>query len=166
MSKFKVNFCGEEVELDATRQGDVLHVVHNGTTRVLHLVANEGSTLLLEEVYPNGQRQRLRIYAHATGDKRQVWVNGRQFTYERVRERGGRVAGNEGALAAAIPAVVSQILVQVGDTVSEGDKLILLESMKMVIPIQAPYTGTVTAVHCTVGESVPADVPLIEVVEI
>ncbi|MCA9935954.1 MAG: acetyl-CoA carboxylase biotin carboxyl carrier protein subunit, partial [Anaerolineales bacterium] len=91
------------------------------------------------------------------------WVNGRTFTYERVRERGSGGPGGDGSLAASIPAVVSQILVNVGDTVAEGDKLILLESMKMVIPIVAPYAGVVTAVHCTPGESVQADVPLLSV---
>ncbi|VAW41309.1 hypothetical protein MNBD_CHLOROFLEXI01-3219, partial [hydrothermal vent metagenome] len=57
------------------------------------------------------------------------------------------------------------ILVKVGDTVASGDKLILLESMKMIIPIQAPYDGVVTALNCTKGESVQAGVQLIELDE-
>jgi biotin carboxyl carrier protein len=35
--------------------------------------------------------------------------------------------------------------------------------MKMVIPIQAPHDGRVTAVHCADGDSVPAGEPLVEV---
>jgi biotin carboxyl carrier protein len=90
-----------------------------------------------------------------------LWVNGRHLTAERVRQRGSGSSGDS-SLAAAIPAIVSEILVNVGDQVQDGDKLILLESMKMVIPIQAPYAGIVTAVNCTVSESVQAGVPLIE----
>ena len=117
---------------------------------------------MLELTLPNGQRRRVRVAAHTAGDKRQIWVNGRTFTYERVRERGSGGAGGDGSLAASIPAVVSQVLVSVGDEVAEGDKLILLESMKMVIPIQAPHDGVVTAVHCTAGESVQAGIPLLD----
>jgi biotin carboxyl carrier protein len=65
-------------------------------------------------------------------------------------------------LAASIPAVVSQILVTPGDEVRADDKLILLESMKMVIPIQAPYDGRVRRLNCAVGDSVPAGIPLLE----
>ena len=44
-----------------------------------------------------------------------------------------------------------------------GDKLILLESMKMVIPIQAPHAGRVGRILCAPGDSVPAGVPLLEI---
>ena len=42
------------------------------------------------------------------------------------------------ALTPTIPSIVSQILVAPEQAVKAGEKLILLESMKMVIPIQAP----------------------------
>ncbi len=58
---------------------------------------------------------------------------------------------------------MSQILVAVGDLVEPGDKLILLESMKMVIPILAPHGGRVSHIHCAPGDSVPAGVPLLEI---
>ena len=43
--------------------------------------------------------------------------------------------------------------------------MILLESMKMIMPIQATMNGVVKAIHCQVGESVGAGVPLIELIE-
>jgi urea carboxylase len=52
-------------------------------------------------------------------------------------------------------------LVAVGDQVRAGDKLVLLESMKMILPIQAPYDGAVTAINCAPGEAVQPGVPLI-----
>ncbi|MCA9968870.1 MAG: hypothetical protein KC425_01580 [Anaerolineales bacterium] len=162
MSQIKVDVNGEVVDLAVSRQGDEIRVVRDGETAVLHLVAGDSGELLLEQRHADGTRERIRVVGHLAGDKRQVWVNGRLFTYERVRERGGAAAGGDASLAAAIPAVVSQVLVDVGDAVAEGDKLLLLESMKMVIPIQAPYDGVVTAVRCTAGESVQAGVQLIE----
>ena len=53
--------------------------------------------------------------------------------------------------------------VQPGDRVEAGDKLVLLESMKMVIPITAPHDGRVSKVHCRPGDSVPAGAPLLEI---
>ena len=43
-------------------------------------------------------------------------------------------------------AVVLKIEVAPGDRVQEGDTLIVLESMKMEIPVAAPRTGTVAAI--------------------
>ncbi|MAT97217.1 MAG: hypothetical protein CL608_08755 [Anaerolineaceae bacterium] len=94
-----------------------------------------------------------------------IWLNGRTHQYERVLPRGGGAASLDVSLSATIPAVVADILVNVGDQVQDGDKLILLESMKMVIPIQAPYSGTVSAINCQKGESVQAGTPLIELDE-
>ncbi len=162
MPTFKISLNQQEEELEVTRQGDTLRVCRDGAVVEVHLVAQEGSTFLLEWTLADGERRRVRVAAHTSGDKRQIWVNGRTFTYERVDERGSGGAGGDGSLAASIPAVVSQVLVSVGDQVAEGDKLILLESMKMVIPILAPYDGVVTAVHCTAGESVQAGIALLD----
>ena len=49
---------------------------------------------------------------------------------------------------------VWQVLVQVGDVVSAGDTLLILESMKMEISIESPATGTVEAVLAVEGEPV------------
>ena len=48
---------------------------------------------------------------------------------------------------AEIPATVWQVNVAVGDDVDAGDEIIILESMKMEIPVVAPSRGTVTTVH-------------------
>ena len=41
---------------------------------------------------------------------------------------------------------VWQVVCAIGDQVSEGDELIILEAMKMEIPIEATASGTVTAI--------------------
>lgn len=167
MTKFTINLDGEDTEVEVTRQGNHLHVTYNGQTAELELVHSEGPELLLEQVLADGSHRRIRTAGHTgSGDDRQIWVNGRYHTYQRVRQRGQSSGLGEGSLAASIPAVVTEILVNPNDTVSEGDRLILLESMKMVIPIQAPYDGTVSSINCTAGESVQAGVALIELQKI
>lgn len=163
MTKFTLNLNGEDTEVEVTRQGNHLHVTYDGHTAELDLVHTDGSALILEQILPDGSRQRIRAAGYTgSGDERQVWVNGRYHTYQRVRQRGHTSGLGEGSLAASIPAVVAEILVNPGDIVNEGDRLILLESMKMVIPIQAPYHGTIASINCIVGESVQAGVALIE----
>jgi acetyl-CoA carboxylase biotin carboxyl carrier protein len=47
---------------------------------------------------------------------------------------------------AEITANVWQVHVEAGQSVAEGDTLVILESMKMEIPVEAPVAGTVTDV--------------------
>jgi acetyl-CoA carboxylase biotin carboxyl carrier protein len=52
---------------------------------------------------------------------------------------------------------VIDVKVNVGDTVNEDDDLIILEAMKMEMPIVAPASGTVKEIKCKKGDSVGAD---------
>jgi 3-methylcrotonyl-CoA carboxylase alpha subunit len=75
--------------------------------------------------------------------------------------RSARVTGPQ-ALTAPMPATVIKVLVQPGDAVKKGDTVILLEAMKMELPLRAPADATVIAVHCRQGELVQHDTTLIE----
>lgn len=55
---------------------------------------------------------------------------------------------------AHISGLVWKIETQVGDAVNEGDVLLILESMKMELPVEAPAAGTVAEVRCTAGQRV------------
>jgi biotin carboxyl carrier protein len=52
---------------------------------------------------------------------------------------------------AEMVANVWKVLVQPGSSVDEGDTLVILESMKMEIPVVAPQGGTVTSVNVVEG---------------
>ncbi len=60
-------------------------------------------------------------------------------------------------------ATVLQVLVEVGQAVSESQVVLKLEAMKMEMPVRAPRAGVVTALHCNVGELVQPGVPLIDI---
>jgi acetyl-CoA carboxylase biotin carboxyl carrier protein len=55
---------------------------------------------------------------------------------------------------AEITANVWQVQVEAGQTVSEGDTIAILESMKMEIPVEAPIAGTVTKVSVAPNDQV------------
>lgn len=52
---------------------------------------------------------------------------------------------------------VIDVKVQVGDVVSDGDEVLVLEAMKMELPVVATGSGTVKEVRCSKGEAVEAD---------
>jgi biotin carboxyl carrier protein len=49
---------------------------------------------------------------------------------------------------------VWKVVVAQGDEVAEGDTLVILESMKMEIPVEAPTGGTVTELRVAEGDVV------------
>jgi len=55
---------------------------------------------------------------------------------------------------AHITGTVWKVEVLVGDQVDEGDTLVILESMKMEMPVEAEDPGTVTEIRCEEGQSV------------
>ena len=55
---------------------------------------------------------------------------------------------------AHITGTVWKIEVKVGDEVSEGDTVAILESMKMEMPVEAEDDGKVTEIKCEEGQSV------------
>jgi acetyl-CoA carboxylase biotin carboxyl carrier protein len=55
---------------------------------------------------------------------------------------------------AHITGTVWKIEVAVGDSVDEGDTVVILESMKMEMPVEAEEPGTVSEIRCEEGQSV------------
>ena len=53
-----------------------------------------------------------------------------------------------------ITGTVWKIEVEVGDTVEEGDTVVILESMKMEMPVESEDEGTVAEIRCTEGQAV------------
>jgi acetyl-CoA carboxylase biotin carboxyl carrier protein len=64
---------------------------------------------------------------------------------------------------AEMVANVWKVLVSEGDHVAEGDTLVILESMKMEIPILAEESGTVTKLHVAEGDVVQEDELIAEI---
>ena len=55
---------------------------------------------------------------------------------------------------AHITGTVWKIECQIGQSVEEGDTLVILESMKMEMPVEAEDPGTVKEIVCKEGQSV------------
>lgn len=105
--------------------------------------------------------------AYAVAERGRTWVfiDGRTY----VIEAGDRdvpepvhATDDHLSLSAPMPATVIAINVAPGQDVAAGDLLILLEAMKMEVPIKALRAGRVKSVACREGELVQPGVALIE----
>ena len=72
-------------------------------------------------------------------------------------------AGGMGSVVAPLPGVVISIAVKVGDTVSAGDTVVMLEAMKMENSIRAGRDGRVASVNVNPGDSVLEGATLITI---
>ncbi len=70
-----------------------------------------------------------------------------------------------GEIIAQIPGLISQIFVSVGDTINEGDKLFILEAMKMENEIDSPLSGTVKNISVESGIAVEKGTFIMEIEE-
>jgi biotin carboxyl carrier protein len=96
------------------------------------------------------------------GDTRWVFLNGEVFEFEVQRRGGRRASSHHGSLAAPMSATVVRVIAAPGQTVKKGDTLIILEAMKMELPVRASADGRVKSIHCREGQLVQPGVPLVE----
>ena len=78
----------------------------------------------------------------------------------RARKRTATSAGR--GVIAPMPATVIAVKVKPGDAVKKGDIVVVLEAMKMELPLRADGDGVVSAVRCREGELVQGDATLVE----
>jgi 3-methylcrotonyl-CoA carboxylase alpha subunit len=102
-------------------------------------------------------------------EDRWVWVDGQVARLEPpMASAKGRTRPKRGGshdLSAPMPATVVRVDVEPGTQVKRGATLVVLEAMKMEMPIRAPRDAVVKAVRCQLGDLVQAGVELVELEE-
>jgi 3-methylcrotonyl-CoA carboxylase alpha subunit len=118
-----------------------------------------GDALLVEEA---GAARRVELHHEGEG----VWLvdDGVPYRFAPARDLAARHAAG-GSLDAPMPGVVLDVRTQPGAAVSEGDVLVVLESMKMELAVQSPGDGVVGAVLVSAGDRVAQGDPLIALEE-
>ena len=109
------------------------------------------------------------VFVAVPPGRRWAFLDGQVFREEALQpahETGGR-AGQRGAgvlqhITAPMPATVLKVLATPGRAVHKGDTLVIVEAMKMELPLRAPADATVVAVRCREGELVQPDALLVE----
>jgi len=106
----------------------------------------------VSDARPDGTRT---IFFELNGQPREVTVrdNALQAAVPTRPKADPAVSGQVGA---PIPGAISSIVVEVGEPVKKGDRLLVLEAMKMQSTVYAPVAGTVINKLANVGDKVEA----------
>jgi 3-methylcrotonyl-CoA carboxylase alpha subunit len=102
------------------------------------------------------------VFAVTAGDKTWVFHDGVVYELNAESDAPRRSAHTQGSLTAPMPATVIEVKVAAGDAVKGGDILIVLEAMKMELPVRAPGDGRIKAIHCRPGDLVQPETSLID----
>ncbi|WP_243981914.1 biotin carboxylase N-terminal domain-containing protein [Streptomyces sp. NEAU-YJ-81] len=142
---------------DMTATADPRPAVDAGAGTRARLIALDEGTVLLDL---GGVTHRFRHAAHGAshwlGRDGDTW---RVVGHDPVEEalRGGAAAAHAGELTAPMPGTVTVVKAAVGDEVTAGQGLLVVEAMKMEHLISAPHDGTVTELDVTPGSTVAMD---------
>jgi acetyl/propionyl-CoA carboxylase alpha subunit len=141
----------------AARRPELEVLVGDARLAVVEAPAGQGEFALLV----NGELHRGHRYA--AGDHVYVRFGRRTYCIERPREddasSGGAIGRDE--LRADMPGVVVAVHCAPGQSVSAGDKLVTLESMKLQVSLVAHRDGVVERVHVTADATFERGAPLV-----
>ena len=140
------------------------------------LNAEEATLTIGDKAYPCDSNfvtidgRRVPFWVDRSDTVTKVWLDGEIFTFEcdDPRQRsgaGGSASNSGGTVKANMPGKVLQVVVKVGDTVKEGDNLLLMESMKMELALDASVNGIVKSVNVEADQMVSQGDVLVEITE-
>jgi biotin carboxyl carrier protein len=156
---------------------------HNGDTHSIKLekqpdglflavIGEEKYTVSIVQMPDNGWLLHIdgkRYVTHTASEKemRFVHLEGVQYQLEKSvgRRRKSSSSSTPGSLKAEMPGQVIDVRVVLGDTVTEGQVLVVLEAMKMEIRLTTPYDGIVAKLLVSQGDVVDRGQLLVEVTQ-
>ena len=123
-----------------------------------------GKTLVIKfqtvgEPHPDGTRT---VFFELNGQPREVTVRDRKLEVKQ-QPRIKADPAQPGQIGAPIPGVVSTVAIELGQTVKKGDRLLVMEAMKMQSTVYSPVAGTVKQMLVLPGQHVEAKDLLLEI---
>ncbi|NTZ42626.1 acetyl/propionyl/methylcrotonyl-CoA carboxylase subunit alpha [Altererythrobacter sp. SALINAS58] len=103
------------------------------------------------------------MLGYAEGARIVVFDNGQAHGFETEARGTGVAAAGDGAILAPMPGKVIAVDVAEGEAVKAGQRLLVLEAMKMEHALTAPFDGTVAGLNAAVGGQVEVDALLAQI---
>jgi pyruvate carboxylase len=108
--------------------------------------------LTVSEAHPDGNRT---VFFELNGQPREVDIRDKSLR-SAVAERTKADPAKPGHVGAPIPGMVASVAVELNQQVAKGDRLLVMEAMKMQSTVYAPASGKVAQILTQVGQSVEA----------
>ena len=114
-----------------------------------------------------GQADRDPLLSIRVGRTTHVSVGGSSWAVNEVEQRGAGAEGvahhGDGVIRSPMPGTVIAVQVEVGESVTKGQSLVVVEAMKMEHALLAPFDGVVETIYVLAGGSVPLDAPVVTI---
>jgi glutaconyl-CoA/methylmalonyl-CoA decarboxylase subunit gamma len=151
---FRFVYQGEEIEVKAERKGETLKIERDGREYTLTLLSDGLGDLSAEGTETDTEsKNRLAETAPAS-----------QTAFPRTDKTStSETLSSPGDIPAPMTGVIKECIVSVGDRVKEGEKLMIMEAMKMDIEVSSFSAGTVTKVYVSSADNVQEGQPLLRV---
>lgn len=160
--KYVTILNGEQYEIEIDNDGGIKV---NGESRDVDFL-NLGGALYSVIT----QNKSLEVVIEDEDDKIAVLMGGRLYETQVLDERAllmaqrrGGLGGGSGEVHSPMPGMIVKVVVVVGQEVTQGQTVVILESMKMQNELKAPIDGTVKAVHVEGSQTVDKNTLLIEI---
>lgn len=93
--------------------------------------------------------------AARTGDTIHVSFQGQVYVFEPIKAgKAGAKSAATGDVRAPMPGLIVEVFVEQGSQVASGQKLLILEAMKMQLTITAPFDGLVSSIPAQKGAQI------------
>lgn len=178
MAKYYVQIDGKEIGLEVheresgtvlqTTEGEAEPQTAHADFAAVHSNLNTGEGLY--SLITDGKSYQ--VHVERTGDGLRMLIGRHRFDLRVLTEREWRLEkvaphqtqhGGTMVIKAPMPGLVKDVLVSEGDEVQNGQRLIVLEAMKMENDITSPTNGRVTSVHVTQGGAIEGGKPLVTI---
>ncbi len=170
MEKVIININGNDYQAEYDRN-DNTPIFINGKPMNIELIKDFGSNIysfivnqkLVQielDLKPNGPGY---ISMDSLTHEIEITDETKRLLEQFIKESGIGGADAAGIIAAPMPGMVVKILCSEGDTVNQGDKIIIVEAMKMENALAAPISGVIKKIYVTEEQPVDKDVLLLEI---
>lgn len=142
-AQFTIN--GDSFKLEANYQGnDVLRLVSADLPAIDFHLSKEGQSII---VAWQGLRWKMTINSQL----------------EALAKAATTETELAGGIASPMPGLITEINVAVGQAVKAGEVVLVMEAMKLIYPMESLVDGVISAIHCSVGDTVASGIPLVDV---
>lgn len=160
--KYTTIINNKTFEIEIQRDGSLLV-----NDKVIHVDFLNLDTSLYSLIIDN---RSIELAIDETDGITELLVNGRLFEAQVLDERAlfmanrrGTLGVSSGEIKSPMPGLIVEVRIGVGDTVAEGDTVIILESMKMQNELKAPLSGTISEVAVKAGQTVEKNTSLVTI---
>ncbi|XP_074640161.1 pyruvate carboxylase, mitochondrial-like isoform X2 [Tubulanus polymorphus] len=117
--------------------------------KILHIK----TLAVAEELNALGQRE---VFFELNGQVRSVLINDKEAMKE-MHFHPKALVGVKGSVGSPMPGNIVELKVKLGDTVEQGDPLLVLSAMKMEMLVNAPVSGVIKSLDVSPGSKVEGD---------